>query len=179
MYILDNCIRQGKLNHYFSNYWTPRTHEHYLTGIELAKKIAPGETVLDVGCGTNYFKAILGERVYGIDPVFEEADEKTTIEEFRGGEYDVIFALGSINFGKYSVINAQIGKLLTHLKPGGRIYWRQNPGRFDHNNEHQYSIEFFPWSIEYNVQLSCIHNCEVRHFEWENNSRIYCEWWKK
>lgn len=171
-------MNQQDLNRYFSTYWTPRTHKHYLTGINLVYKIKPGETVLDVGCGTNYFKAILGDAVYGIDPAFDEADEKVTIEEFHGGQYDVILALGSINFGGYTTVASQIEKMLTHLKPGGRVYWRQNPGRFDHNNDEQYGIDFFDWSLYYNMHFCHLYKCEVRHFEWEHDSRIYCEWRK-
>lgn len=171
-------MNQETLDNYFRNHWKPRTETHYLTGLNLLNKIQPYETVLDVGCGTNYFKPYLGGRLLGIDPAFDEADQKVTIEEFSGGEFDVILALGSINFGGYSNIANQIAKMTLHLKPGGRIYWRQNPGRFDHNNNQQYDIEFFPWSLYYNMQFCHLYNYDIRHFQWENNSRIYCEWVK-
>ena len=126
-------MNQETLNNYFGKIWKVDYDKFDLTGWDLLSKIADNETVLDVGCGYNLFKEFLGDRLHGIDPANNLADEITTIEDFETDElYDVALCLGSINFGDRDTIFTQASKTVQSIKPGGRIYWRQNPGIGDH-----------------------------------------------
>lgn len=167
---------QGYLNNYFANHWGHKGVPMYsVTGIDLAKRIREDEHVLDVGCGRNLFKGTI-KNLVGIDPAFDEADVKTTIEQFQSDQqFDVALCLGSINFGDIDTIRKQITSVITHLKPQARIYWRCNPGLQDHGNKECEQIEFFPWSEQWHVTLSKEYGFELADFGLDAN-RIYAEW---
>jgi hypothetical protein len=169
-------IDQEYLNNYFANHWGHKGVPVYsATGISLANKIAEHEWVLDVGCGRNLFKGTI-KHLVGIDPAFDEADIKTTIENFRSNQqFDVAFCLGSINFGSIEDIQRQIDCVITCLKPAARIYWRCNPGLQDHGNKECEEIEFFPWSKEWHTILSNKYGFELTELDNDGN-RIYAEW---
>jgi hypothetical protein len=168
-------MKQTKLNEYFSTKWNPNIDQYEHSGWTLIDKINPDETVIDVGCGPNLFKNKISN-LTGIDPAFEEADYKTTIEGFQTEKrFDVAFCLGSINFGdKFTIMN-QIACVVNLLKPTARIYWRCNPGLADHGNEECKLIEFYPWTIEEHVKLSELFGFRLITCCWDNN-RIYAEW---
>jgi hypothetical protein len=168
-------MKQTELNEYFSTLWNPNIDQYQYSGWTLIDKIDPDETVLDVGCGPNLFKNKITNLI-GIDPAFDQADYKTTIEGFQTEKrFDVAFCLGSINFGdKLTVIN-QIACVVNLLKPIARIYWRCNPGQADHGNEECKLIEFYPWTIEEHVKLSELFGFRLITCCWDGN-RIYAEW---
>ena len=171
---------QSFLNEYFSQHWQPTTDAFtYSAYSAVAAKIQPHEEVLDVGCGSNPFKALL-PRVTGIDPAFDQADIKCTIESFRPMKlYDVALCLGSINFGDHTVINRQIAKVIDCLKPQARVYWRLNPGRTDHANTECLAVPFYPWTHEKLQKLALYHGFEQRNEQTEGNDRVqrlYAEW---
>ena len=171
---------QSFLNFYFSQHWSPSISAHTYSGYQaIAAKIAPTESVLDVGCGTNPFKNLLAN-VTGIDPAFDEADIKCTIEDFHPAKlYDVALCLGSINFGDDHVIHRQVAKIVDCLKPCARIYWRLNPGRQDHSNELCRQIDFYPWSHDKLRDLAHYHGFEQTNEQTEGNDRVqrlYAEW---
>jgi SAM-dependent methyltransferase len=165
---------------YFKEEWKPNYSHFELSGYALVDLIRDDETILDVGCGYNLFKPIFQKRLWGIDPANDRADEVVSIEDFdpAGEQWDVIFALGSINFGDEANINNQIRKMLQSLKAGGRIYWRQNPGIGDHPWKGVEEIDFFPWSFDRNQIIAHRHGCEVLELEWDSSNRIYAVWKK-
>jgi hypothetical protein len=167
---------QAYLNNYFANHWGHNGVPKYsITGIDLAKRIKDEEWVLDVGCGRNLFKSTI-KNLVGIDPAFDEADVKTTIEEFQSAQrFDVALCLGSINFGGIESIRKQITSVIKYLKPQARIYWRCNPGLQDHDNKECEQIEFFPWSEQWHVTLSKEYGFNLEDFGIDSN-RIYAEW---
>lgn len=169
---------QLSLNNYFSQHWPvwDRTLDMYeKSGRSLIQKIKPGESVIDVGCGANLFKSKIPNLI-GIDPAFEQADFKCTIEEFDTADrFDVAFCLGSINFGSCSDIERQITKVISLLKDNSRIYWRCNPGQQDHRNEQCSQIEFYPWSVEEHVRLSDKFGFSLVECVPDGN-RLYAEW---
>lgn len=167
---------QGYLNNYFANHWGHKGVPVYsLTGIDLAKQIKENEWVLDVGCGRNLFKGII-KNLVGIDPAFEEADVKTTIEDFQTTQlFDVALCLGSINFGTIIDIRRQIDCVVNYLKPTARIYWRCNPGLQDHENEECKNIVFFQWNNEWHTQLANEYGFTIVEIGQDKN-RIYAEW---
>lgn len=170
---------QSILNDYFANHWHRKNgslDQYSKTGFQLVDKINPGERVLDVGCGRNPFKGLIPNLV-GIDPAFDEADVKCTIEEFSTTElFDVAFCLGSINFGNAEQIEQQIAMVAKLLKPQARIFWRCNPGLKDHNNEECLAIDFYPWSIEEHVRLADMFGFTLVECVWDTKNRIYAEW---
>jgi len=173
---------QNYLNYYFGNVWYRNNgdlQQYGPTGLALVSKIQPQEAVLDVGCGANPFKGLIGD-LTGIDPAFDQADFKVTIEDFQTERlFDVALCLGSINFGNVDIIENQIAKVISLLKPQSRIYWRSNPGRRDHRNEECNEIDFYPWSIEEHVRLSDKFGYVLKECMWDKNNRIYAEWHRK
>ena len=173
-------VDQNYLNHYFGNIWHTNSNpvaKFEKSGLALVNKIAADETVLDVGCGTNPFKKLI-PNLTGIDPAFEQADHRCTIEDFETDQrFDVAFCLGSINFGTREDVVPQIAKVISLLKPGGRIYWRCNPGEQDHPDDACKKIIFYPWSIIEHVKLSNMFNAKLVECSWEpTGNRLYAEW---
>ena len=173
-------INQEYLNSYFGNIWHKHSNpskKNTQSGLQILSKIQTDEYVLDVGCGTNPFKGSIAHLI-GIDPAFDQADVKCTIDEFQTDiKFDVALCLGSINFGDVNDIERQIAKVVSLLTPSGRIYWRCNPGMQDHHDPACKQIEFYPWSIQEHIRLSNKFEFNLIECGWEqDNSRIYAEW---
>ena len=171
---------QQELNEYFSNHWNSEIEKYSHSGFTLAKRVSDSERVLDVGCGHNPFKGMI-KNLVGIDPAFEEADFRGTIEEYQSDElFDVAFCLGSINFGNEAKIRLEIEKIISLLKPNGRIYWRCNPARADHDSEKCEDINFFEWSLAYHEQFCKDYGFELYDVCFErpepHKKRIYAVW---
>ena len=79
-------IIMTKLHNYFANEWKPDYNKFIYSGWKLLEKIKDNETILDVGCGYNLFKPHLGDRLYGIDPANDNADEVVDIENFKSNK---------------------------------------------------------------------------------------------
>lgn len=171
-------MNQSQLNEYFSTTWKGDINKYTYSGWKLIDKIKDSEHVLDVGCGLNQFKGKI-KNLIGIDPAFEESDFKVSIEEFQTNQkFDVAFCLGSINFGNKNRIITQIEIIVNFLKVSSRIYWRCNPGIFDHKNEQCKDINFYPWSIEDHLELSKYFGFECVEIKIDVDDRIYAEWKK-
>lgn len=170
---------QQLLNDYFSKHWIPGNGRGITSPKEIAKHIHPDEWLLDVGCGNNPFKGLV-KNVIGIDPAFNQADFKCTIEEFNFDRlFDVATCLGSINFGDISVIEKQINKIVSLLKVQSRIFWRLNPGRYDHENLECATVPFFPWTYEILNSFAIKHNyiqTMEQIDEHQTRPRLYAEW---
>jgi len=181
-------IDQQYLNNYFTNVWGnnqyKRTLDQYqLSGWELIGKVRTGERVIDVGCGDNPFRDRIANLV-GVDPAFDQADYKMTIEQFSAQHYaqkfNVAFCLGSIDFGDVADIERQISTVISLLRErDSRIYWRCNPGQRDHGNAECEAIDFYPWSFEEHIRLAEKFNYQIVELEWDTNNRIYAEWVSK
>jgi len=172
-------LNQDFLNEYFSKVWYNRDRtlsQYHFSGYTLVDKIKPGEWVLDVGCGKHLFKGHI-QNLVGIDPAFDEADYKCTIQDFSTDQnFDVAFCLGSINFGDEQDIRAEITKVVSLLTPNSRIYWRCNPGRRDHGNTECQGIPFYDWDIEKLIYWADEFGFKVAEIRWDNNHRLYAEW---
>jgi len=108
---------------------------------------------------------------------YDEADHNVTIEEFTTDDkFDVAFCLGSINFGSFDTIIAQIDRVVNLLKPNARIYWRSNPGQNDHPHEDCNKIDFFPWTFDKHRKFAEMFGFEVTDLKWDNCDRIYAVW---
>ena len=169
-------MNQHTLDNYFSTHWRSNIDQYLYSGWALIQKINLGESVLDVGCGTNPFRGRIAN-LTGVDPAFPQADYRCTIEQFESNvRFNVAFCLGSINFGNQATIVKQIAHVVQLLTPHARIYWRCNPGRQDHGNEHCREIDFFNWTPELLYELAPKFGFEVADLKPDSNNRIYCEW---
>ena len=174
---------QVELNRYFAEVWSQRSRDisqYQYSGTNLIGMVGPGESVLDVGCGRNPFKFQIPQLV-GIDPAFDEADYKMTLEEYAASHgaqrFNVAFCLGSINFGDQANIEHQIGLVvrLLHTKHS-RIFWRCNPGLADHGNDECQNIEFFPWTAELLDELAEKFKFQLADLKYDTNNRLYAVW---
>lgn len=169
-------MNQEQLNEYFSTKWKSNLEQYLYSGWNLVNNIADDEWVLDVGCGPNPFKGKI-QNLIGIDPAFDEADYKLTIDEFKSNQkFDVAFCLGSINFGPEDKIISEINSVVNLLQPESRIYWRCNPGKKDHGNQECELIDFFPWSFDLHRKFASHFKFECVDLRWDSNHRIYAEW---
>jgi len=179
-------INQKLVNTYFSNHWKSGDNWSITNVSNIVSKINLDDTVLDIGCGYNPFKLYLGNRLYAFDPAIPYGDELCSLEDFDSSktQWDVILCMGSINFGSEEHITSQIKKIVSLVKKGGRIYWRQNPGQADHNNEECKTIPFFKWTKEHNYFFAEKFGCSVIDYQIDMHKienkkiRLYAEWKK-
>lgn len=173
-------VNQQYLNEYFGKIWhlhsDPCTKPNK-SGLEILTKITDSDWVIDVGCGRNPFKGQI-KNLVGVDPAFDQADVKCTIDDFvTDQKFDIALCLGSINFGTVADIERQIAKIVSLLKPEAKIFWRCNPGQTDHPDPACNAIPFYAWSIDEHVRLSEKFGFKLMECSWEQNGRrIYAEW---
>jgi hypothetical protein len=157
---------------FFSEIWKPRTGDYEHTGWELAdeiNKLNP-ERVLDVGCGYHPFKGRITNLV-GIDPYNNCADYEVDILEYRvKHQYDVIMALGSINFNSQDEIEARFSHCVILLKQGGKFFLRANPGITHKTGPY---VEIFPWTFEIVNDFAEKYNLRLETFKKDANDRLY------
>ena len=103
-------IDQKQIDDYFSGAWNGGKDKWTITNTaNIASKIGPDETVLDIGCGYNpFFEHV--KYLYAFDPAIDAGNEMCTLEEFdsQGNTYDVVLCMGSINFGTVEHITSQV-----------------------------------------------------------------------
>ena len=164
---------------YFKDEWKPDYSKFHYSGWRLLQEFRPKDRILDIGCGYNLFKEKLGDRVYGIDPANDRADEVVSWEDYEPKqEFNVYLALGSLNFGPEEEVEAQVKKLADVTKKGDRIYWRQNPGIGDHPWKGVKEVRFYPWSIEKNQEWASKYGFYLKACHEDTGNRIYAEWFK-
>ena len=157
---------------FFSEIWKPRTGDYEHTGWELAEEINKlnPERVLDVGCGYHPFKGRINNLV-GIDPYNNCADYEVDILEYRvKHQYDVIMALGSINFNSHDEIEARFSHCVDLLKKGGKFFLRANPGIVHKTGPY---VEIFPWTFEVVNEFAEKYNLRLETFKKDANDRLY------
>ena len=164
---------------YFKNGWQPDYSKFKYSGWALLTQIRPNDVILDIGCGYNLFKKRLGDKIYGIDPANDKADEVVSWEQFvPHKEFNVYFILGSLNFGTEENVEQQIAKLAKVTKKGDRIYWRQNPGIGDHPWKGVEAVQFYPWTIGKNYEWAGRYGFYIKECKMDTGNRIYAEWFK-
>lgn len=155
------------------NYWKPTNNWPIkLSGEKLVNRMKEEDwwkTWLDVGCGQNVYKNFFPQ-VIGIDPYNSNADHMVGVMEYEPPhQFDVVTVMGSINFGDRSVIEPQVERAVSFCKPGGKMFWRFNPGitHTDPNNK-AYWIDFFEWSPELIIEFADKFDCTVNEISWDN-----------
>ena len=157
---------------FFSEIWKPRTGDYEHTGWELAEEINKlnPEKVLDVGCGYHPFKGRINNLI-GIDPYNNCADYEVDILDYKvKHHYDVIIALGSINFNSKDEIEARFGHCVNLLKLGGKFYLRANPGITHKTGPY---VEIFNWTFEVVNEFAEKYNLRLETFKKDANDRLY------
>ena len=194
-YWMDEII----LNNYFGNnneadqvradFKNDNVWDVVKTGQLLLEKIQAldPQLILDVGCGNNEWKQHFGAKLTGIDPYNKNADQSYDIMnyDYNMGKWDVVMCLGSINFGDEKTIENQVFRAVKLCKPGGKLFFRCNPG-ITHDNEHAQWIDFYPWSEEKLRELADRFGCTVNEVSWDHpedsnprwGNRLYSEWTK-
>jgi SAM-dependent methyltransferase len=165
---------------FFAEIWRPRTGEYDHSGwalVEEINKLDP-ERVLDVGCGYHPFKGRINN-IVGIDPYNDAADYEVDILEYRvNHQYDVIIALGSINFNSQDEIEQRFAHCVNLLKPGGKFFLRANPGIPHKAGPY---VDIFPWTFEIVNQFAEKYNLTLDTFKREPTElgRLYFVYTKK
>lgn len=169
--IVDD-LSERYIMRFFSEIWKPRTGDYEHTGWELAEEINKlnPERVLDVGCGYHPFKGRIHNLV-GIDPYNNCADYEVDILEYKvNHHYDVIMALGSINFNSRDDIEARFSHCVNLLKPNGKFYLRANPGITHKTGPY---VDIFPWTFQVANDFAEKYNLRLETFKKDANDRLY------
>ena len=167
-----NTISERYILRFFGEIWKPRTDDYSHTGwqlVEEVNKLDP-KNVLDVGCGYHPFKGRI-QNLTGIDPYNAAADYQVDILEYKVKQkYDVIIALGSINFNGQDEIEARFSHCVELLETGGRFYLRANPGITHKTGPY---VEIFPWTFEVVNGFAEKYNLKLLEFKKDANDRLY------
>jgi len=86
--------------------------------------------------------------------------------------YDHIIVFGSLNFGDLEDIETRFAKLNELLMPGGRMYFRANPGHLWPKGPY---VDIFPWTFEVAYRLAKTHGLQLEKFKQDNGDRLYFE----
>lgn len=160
------------LRRFFGEIWKPRTDDYNYTGWMLAEEInkQDPQNVLDVGCGYNQFRGRIPNLI-GIDPNNDCADYMVDILDYRvrPGTHDHIICLGSINFNSREDIEARFAHCVDLLAPGGKMYFRANPGIQWRNGPW---VEIFAWTFQVVKELEEKYALRLLTFK-QDNDRLY------
>ena len=166
------------MHRFFGEIWQPKTEIYQYSGWALVDTInnANPKAVLDFGCGYHPFKNRI-KNLIGIDPFNNSADYMVDILEFavEPESYDHIIVFGSLNFGDRNDIDKRFEKLVEILMPGGRMYFRANPGHLWPKGPY---VDIFPWSFEVAYEQAKTHSLELEKFKKDNGDRLYFEFYK-
>ena len=133
---------------YFSGVWKDQNFKNLkYSGYQLVDYVnnQKPRSVLDIGCGYNRFKNKI-HNLIGLDPYNKAADIQLPLEKIcTSTKYDMILALGSINFGDESVIDNQID-IIDKIFDREAIF-RVNPG-IPHDWADYGDIVWYPWTLD-------------------------------
>jgi hypothetical protein len=169
-----NDIDVKCLHQYFAKHWQADMKKWKYSGLSLIDQVNQlnPRAVLDVGCGYHEFKGKI-KNITGIDPYNDKADYQVDLMSFRPQhKFDVILALGSINFGGRNKIIAEVSKCVHMLEDEGLIFFRVNPG-LQHDKYEAKWIEFYAWNVPFIIELAEILNLKVLDIKDDNNKRKY------
>ena len=171
---IDNKV----LDEYFRNHWQGEMSKYKYSGpalIDEVNKLKPRK-VLDIGCGYHEFKGKINNLV-GIDPYNSAADLEVALLNYHPTEkYDVVLALGSINFGSTDKIFAELEHAVSLCNPGAVMFFRANPG-LPHPKDESNWISFYPWDSNFVVNCATQLNVDILDLRTDSHkNRLYFVW---
>tara|TARA_Y100001938_G_C7934046_1_gene350813 strand:+ start:91 stop:765 length:675 start_codon:yes stop_codon:yes gene_type:complete len=174
---LTDKIDKAVLGKYFGEIWQPTTKSFKYSGLNLVEEIKNlhPRSVLDLGCGYNEFKKLIPNLI-GVDPYNKNADLQIPLLEYKPqNKFDVVIALGSINFGSTDKIFRELEHAVSLCAEGGTMYFRVNPG-LKHEPPESDWISFYDWDA--NFITNCADYFKVTTIQLRNDSkgRIYFVW---
>ena len=159
---------------YFGGVWQDQNFANLkYSGYQLVEYVngLNPRSVLDIGCGYNRFKNKI-HKLIGVDPYNKAADIPLPLEKIcTTMKYDVVLALGSINFGDESVIDNQM-KIIDKIFDREAIF-RVNPG-IPHDWADVADIQgihWYPWTKDKIYAIADHYKYNVKRFEEEHVSQ--------
>ena len=174
---LTDKIDTAVLHKYFGEVWQPETKKFKYSGLKVIEEVntLKPRNVLDIGCGYNEFKGKIPNLI-GIDPYNTNADYEVGIIDYKTGiKFDVIIALGSINFGSTDKVFAELEKAVSLCAPGAVMFFRVNPGH-QHDKPEAKWITFYPWNSNFIMNCADYFNVDVLDLRNDSNNRMYFVW---
>ena len=169
-----NEIDAKCLHRYFAKHWQADIKKWKYSGLSLIDQVNDlnPRSVLDVGCGYNEFQGKI-KNLIGIDPYNHRADYQVELMSYRPqNKFDIILALGSINFGGRNKIIAEVSKCINMLEDGGMMFFRVNPG-VQHDKPEAKWIEFYAWNVPFIIELAEMFDLKVLDIRDDSNKRKY------
>ena len=171
---IDNKV----LDEYFRNHWQGEMSKYKYSGpalIDEVNKLKP-RSVLDIGCGYHEFKGKI-DNLVGIDPYNSAADLEVSLLDYHPTEkYDVVLALGSINFGSTDKIFAELEHAVSLCNPGAVMFFRANPG-LPHPKDESTWISFYPWDSNFIINCATQLNVDILDLRTDSHkNRLYFVW---
>jgi len=169
-----NDIDTKCLHKYFQKHWQADMKKWKYSGLSLIDQVNElnPRAVLDVGCGYNEFRGKI-HNLIGIDPYNNKADHQLDLMSYKPqNKFDIILALGSINFGGRNKIIAEVSKCVNMLEDRGMMFFRVNPG-VQHDKPEAKWIEFFAWNVPFIIELAEMLNLKVLDIRDDRNKRKY------
>jgi hypothetical protein len=177
---LVDKIDDAVLGRYFSEVWQPEMKKFKYSGLSIIDEVnsLKPRSVLDIGCGYNEFKGKI-DNLIGLDPFNSRADIRCKIAEYRTDEqYDVVLALGSINFGSTDKVFSELERAVELVASGGKMFFRVNPG-LQHTPPESRWISFYPWNSNFIINCADYFGVDVLDIRNDHNNRMYFVWSKK
>ena len=174
---LTDKIDTAVLHKYFGEVWQPETKKFKYSGLKVIEEVnaLKPRNVLDIGCGYNEFKGKIPNLI-GIDPYNINADYEVGIIDYNTDiKFDVIIALGSINFGSTDKVFAELEKAVSLCAPGAVMFFRVNPGH-QHDKPEAKWITFYPWNSNFIMNCADYFNVDVLDLRNDSNNRMYFVW---
>jgi len=174
---LTDKIDTAVLHKYFGEVWQPETKKFKYSGLKVIEEVnaLKPRNVLDIGCGYNEFKGKIPNLI-GIDPYNTNADYEVGIIDYNTDiKFDVIIALGSINFGSTDKVFAELEKAVNLCAPGAVMFFRVNPG-LQHPKPEAKWITFYPWNSNFIMNCADYFNVDVLDLRNDSNNRMYFVW---
>jgi hypothetical protein len=168
------------LGRYFSEVWQPEMKKFKYSGLKLIEEVnsLKPRSVLDIGCGYNEFKGKINYLI-GLDPYNSHADIQCKISDYTTSQqYDVVLALGSINFGSTDKIFTELEKAVSLTAPKGKLFFRVNPG-VQHTPPESRWISFYSWNSNFIINCADYFGVDVLDIKHDHNNRLYFVWSKK
>lgn len=177
---LVDKIDDAVLARYFSEVWQPEMKKFKYSGLKLIDEVnsLKPRSVLDIGCGYNEFKGKINNLI-GLDPFNSRADVRCKIADYRTDEqYDVVLALGSINFGSTDKVFSELERAVKVTAPKGKMFFRVNPG-LQHTPLESRWISFYPWNSNFIINCADYFGVDILDIRNDHNNRMYFVWNKK